>query len=793
MPRARAVRIPATLGRYRVTSMIAAGGMGVVYRGVDPITSEVVALKSVDATRPLNLACFRRETHALTRIAHPGIVRIREQGTDQGVPWCAMDLVEGTPFRQLLSGEEARTGDVRSLRAREPLRGRELTHVLRVVRRLCAPLAFLHGEGIVHRDLKPANVVVTPDGWPVIVDFGLAARFSGLVSREEISAEDHAELGTLGYMAPEQRRGELYDARVDIYAMGCMLYEAITGQLPEPSSPSRPSALGVPVDPELEALVMRLLADDPRERLGYADSLASALTSFVDPEPAPSLAAKTYLYRPTFAGRGETVAQLVSWVESATGGLALVRGESGVGKTRVVMEIARAVARRDVRVVTAECVPVSGTTSAGIQAAPLHPLRPLLRAIADHCRVGGAEMTERLLGKRLRVLGAYEPELLDLATAGHVEPADLSPQGMRARLFADLAETIALFASEMPLLLFIDDVHWMDELTLTFLAEQMQQLGERHVRVIGTYRSDAVDAPLERLVSSAELVIDVHRLDELAVATMVSDMLAMAAPPEPLVRFMRDHSEGNPFFVAEYLRAAVHAGWLIRDSSGTWAVVGVDGSNDGLPLPRSLQELVTQRLSGLSEVAAGFIEASAVLGREVESALLVEMLQLDEPTELEVIEELLRRQVFDETPSQSLRFSHDKLREAAYARLDEDERRRLHERAALAIERARGSEPTRFGVLAHHLLQAGLEERAIDYLEKAGEHALRTAAHGQARQFFERALALAAPTVEPLRRSRWMRKVAEAAFGQGDIAHSERQALETLSRLTGGLPSTKLG
>jgi hypothetical protein len=415
-------RIPVGLGRFRIVSVIAQGGMGVVYRAEDGDTGQVVAVKTVAGSRRLDLECLRREIHALSRLAHPGIIRILEQGVDAGLPWYAMELVEGTSLRQLLDGDGDGDGKAEATRSagapsartrRRPKRGAQLAVLLQVIHRLCAPLAFLHGEGIVHRDLKPENVVVRPSGDPVIVDFGLAAQFSGPVSRDAVSAALHAELGTFGYMAPEQRRGELLDARVDIYALGCILYEALTGQLPMASPPARPAELTGDVDPALDAAVMRLLAPDPRERLGYVDDLASALAGMVAWEPPRGPAPRTYLYRPSFAGRHDALAQLSSWLARDQGGLALVRGESGAGKTRLVMEAARAAVKRGLRVVTAECVPIEGTADAAIQDAPLHPLRPALRAVADHCRAEGAATTERILGRRGRVLAAYEPSLAE--------------------------------------------------------------------------------------------------------------------------------------------------------------------------------------------------------------------------------------------------------------------------------------------------------------------------------------------------------------------------------------------
>lgn len=791
-------RMRSDFGGYRIVSILAEGGMGVVYRAEDRQTGQIVALKTILGSRLLNLECLRREIHALSRLHHPGIVRILQQGVDGGIPWYAMELLEGTSLRSLLDGGAAQatrsTNSPRPPIRGRPIRGAELDFLLRVIRRLCAPLAFLHGEGIVHRDMKPENVVVRPSGEPVIVDFGLAAQFGGPVSRDAISAELHAYLGTFGYMAPEQRRGELLDARVDIYALGCILYEALTGQLPLSSPPPPISQLTDGVDPALEALVMRLLAVDPRERVGYLDDLASALTAIVPPEPYRGPVPRTYLYRPSFVGRHEALSRLSSWLEREPGGIALVQGESGAGKTRLVMEAARIAVRRSMRVVTAECVPIEGTADAAMHDAPLHPLRPVLRAIADYCRIEGSAVTERILGRRGRVLAAYEPALATLPSVeAQPEPAALPPQAARARLYADVAETLTLFASEAALLIIIDDLQWMDELTSSFLVGHADRLAQTGVRIIGTYRSEAVNTALVQIAAVAHLSIRIGRLGGPDVAAIMADMLAIAEPPEALVRFMLDRSEGNPFFVAEYLRAAVHEGWLIRDARGKWGVVGIAGGS--LPLPDSLRELVTRRLSDVSDTAARFIEIAAVMGRDVEPALIVEILELTDTVQLGVLQELMRKQVLEELSDNRFRFAHDKLREVAYDRLADPDRRRLHTLAAGALERTRADDAPSFGVLAHHFLQAGINDRALDYLEKAGHYALRTAAHGQARQFFARALELAGDRteVEPFRRARWMRRMAEAAFGQGDIDGSEAQAVAALARLTEPLPSTRAG
>ena len=246
------------LGPWRVERSIGEGGMGVVYLASHRETGERAALKTVRVTDPILLAGVRREIAALSRLAHPGIVRIVDQGTEGGMPWYAMERLEGETLRawasstvQRVSGTSTffetgprQTRDDRSLPKAAPgpliaqAGGGALAELMMVMQRLCDALAYLHGEGIVHRDLKPENVLVLEGGHPVLVDFGLVTRFAGEASREVLEPVGDA-LGTRGYVAPEQAAGELVDARADLYSLGVMLYELLTGRLPRPARPAR--------------------------------------------------------------------------------------------------------------------------------------------------------------------------------------------------------------------------------------------------------------------------------------------------------------------------------------------------------------------------------------------------------------------------------------------------------------------------------------------------------------------------------------------------------------------------
>ena len=298
--------VPDKIGPYNILGTLGRGGMGVVYRGRHEETGDLAAVKTVRMARESLLASFRREVRALAGLRSPGVVRILGDGVHEGLPWYAMELLDGVTLRRMLTpgpgGDGERTAveiatvsDATQLApmpttSRDPAPAPSRAAALAVLRRLCTTLAFVHGEGIVHRDLKPSNVVVLPSGTPVLVDFGIVAHFAGTSSREALGLTADS-LGTVAYIAPEQLLGELVDARADLYALGCVLYEVLTGAPPfagrsyvdtvtahleeEPVPPSELADCPAGLD----ALVMRLLAKRPAESRSSRSRNRSSVSS----------------------------------------------------------------------------------------------------------------------------------------------------------------------------------------------------------------------------------------------------------------------------------------------------------------------------------------------------------------------------------------------------------------------------------------------------------------------------------------------------------------------------------
>ncbi|WP_257462211.1 serine/threonine-protein kinase [Archangium lipolyticum] len=754
---------PRSLGPYQLQGVLGRGGMGVVYLGHHRDRNELVALKTVRGALESPLTRLQWEVRMLGRIQHPGVVRILDNGISGGLPWYAMELVKGRTLQHLIE---------RSWRAEEPpldAASPELPvlPLLKLVRSLCAPLAYLHGCGLVHRDLKPGNVFVREDGSVVLGDLGVAAAFSGAHGRELLQV-DEARLGTLLYMAPEQILGDLVDARADLYSLGCILYECVTGfppfvgvtsravrkqHLRQPPTP--PSALlEEPLPERLEWLILKLLEKRPQDRLGYAQDVDRVLGELgveaVRPAHLPR--PRPYLYRSLFTGREDAVRSLRARLDALSqgrGDRVFIGGGSGVGKTRLAMEMAREAVFSELTVVTGECIPLglSGTrVVATTRASPLHPFRPLLTLVVDRCRAWGEAETERILGPWGKVLVPFEPALDSLPCLRERPPPPplANNEAERARIFTSLQEVLFAFGEEESLLFILDDLQWADELTLSFLKQlRYEDLAERGVLLLGTYRMEELREPLREVVSARALHLELGRLDESSIRSMVRGMLALDSLPPDFDGLVLQ-SEGNPFFVAEYLRAAIAEGLLYRDASGRWRLdERAPGSLEALALPESIAEIINRRLGGLDARARVMVELAAVLGRELDAELLLSTVPLSEPAGLEALETLRVRQVLEHVGGGRLRFIHDKLRELTYASLPPERRRQLHHRSAEALEQRHAREQDfalLFPSLAHHWAKAEVHERASRYFRLAGDRARATYANGQAISFYQSAL-----------------------------------------------------
>src|SRR6266446_1716923 len=257
-------------GRYRVVALAGRGGMGEVYRAEDLKLSQIVAIKFLPAALSRDagaLARFHSEVRIARQVSHPNVCRVFDIGDADGIPFLTMEYVDGEDLASLVR----RIGRLSSDKAIE------------IARQACAGLAAAHDRGVIHRDLKPANLMLDSTGKIRITDFGLAA-ISASLDATDVKA------GTPAYMAPEQLEGKEVTARSDLYSLGLVLYEILTGKrafnattLPElmkqreSSVPASPSTLVRDLDPLVERVILRCLEKDPAQRPASALQVAAAL------------------------------------------------------------------------------------------------------------------------------------------------------------------------------------------------------------------------------------------------------------------------------------------------------------------------------------------------------------------------------------------------------------------------------------------------------------------------------------------------------------------------------------
>src|ERR1700755_2769974 len=252
-------------GRYEIVAELGRGAMGVVYKATDPVIGRPVAVKTIKLseqgtglTRTELIARFQTEARAAGLLTHPNIVVVFDAGEEDGLYYITMELVEGKSLQALLDSGQAFP----------------LPRVLRIMEQTCSALQFAHERNIVHRDIKPANLMLTRDDTVKVTDFGTAK----ILQFGTVQQTTHV-MGTPSYMSPEQVKGRPVDGRSDIFSLGVVLYELLTGEKPFPGQsittviykivneePIPPRTLNPSIHQGLSDIVMRALAKEPEVR-----------------------------------------------------------------------------------------------------------------------------------------------------------------------------------------------------------------------------------------------------------------------------------------------------------------------------------------------------------------------------------------------------------------------------------------------------------------------------------------------------------------------------------------------
>jgi diguanylate cyclase (GGDEF)-like protein len=672
------------------------------------------------------LMALRREAALLAWVGHPGLPQVHEVGQVDDHCHLIMDLVQGRELSAVLAGGMAPVEQIVEL-------GAQVGEIL----------AAVHQVGLVHRDVKPHNIMIEPDGRVRLIDFGTAAWAGG--EKVDVVA------GTLLYCAPEQS-GMIkrpVDARSDLYSLGVVLFEALAGHPPFVSddvaellrmhvvtAPARLDEQRPEVSGALADVVAKLLAKDPDDRYQTSASLVADLRALaLDPSAARTPPAADEAGLAPLIGRDAERTRLAERWQRARdgyGGVAVVSGGPGVGKTRLMRELANLVRRHGLPVLWADCDGDAGPLST-IRAAVEHHLAGLHR-LPPQPRDIAIRQVREAAGPAAVLLGRLSPVLAEILTDDEPEhPSTDNPDVLTSAAATFLAELARVSGGA---LLCLDGATAADEATQAVLRQLAAGLADAPLLVVLTTPDAAAERPI---IEQADCVLTLRPFGAEAVtALVVAVARGLAGDPE-LTESLVARCGTTPFEVQEYVRAVVDAGLLMPH----WGTVQLDLPGlDALVLPEDMFELILRRVDGLDPRCRDLLTVGAAIGLRFDRELVARAGDLDDPDDAaELLDQAAARMVLEYRDGE-LRFVHDGIRQALLGALDGPARRRLHQRIADVLDEGGSTDPAHIYALGRHCLHGEPDRepaRSLAALLAAGRQAIADCAPTDAVELLEQA------------------------------------------------------
>lgn len=717
--------------RYQIRQKIGAGGMGIVYQVMDRLTRQNVALKRV--TTPDNQLMFAsrasndnfhlaiaQEFKVLASLRHPNIIRVLDYGFD----------ADQAPFFTMSYLEQVKT----IIDAGHPL---PLSAKMRLIMQALNALLYLHRHNVLHRDLKPANILVDNDLTLTVLDFGLS-----------ITTKEARELvGTLRYIAPETLQHSITTQASDLYSLGVVAYELITGQSPyEMTHPNQLIAdiihknvdVELIEDVDLQRLMTRWLHKIPAKRPQDAQELIAALKPYVGDEPLIETVKiqESFLQSAQFVGRNSEFSQLKQALERAASGKGsgwLIGGESGVGKSRLLDEL-----RTLGLVQGATVIRTSGIQESGLS---FQLWRDVIRRLVLNVTISDIEAG---------ILVEVVPDIGSLLENQDIIPA---PE-INAVLAQDrLIQTITDLVKRQPQLtvLLLEDLHWVDE-SLKVIDRLWAFVDNLPLMIVGNYRNDERPDLAERLMGMNQITL--NRFDATAIQDLSVSMLGKDGAMPEIIDFLQTQTEGNAFFIVEAMRAlAENAGDLSQIGAKTLPEYVITGG---------MQDVVQRRINRIPEQLHPLLKVCAVIGRNVLPELLQ---QIESPVTIEEWVTLCINGAILEHRDGNLRFAHDKLREIILNDLAAAEIRTYNQQAAELIESYYPDYLQYAATLSNHWQHADNEPKTTYYASITCEKMSAIANYNDTHKYGTRALA--GESLSPVRRADIMRMVGAALHQMG--------------------------
>src|SRR5271157_196718 len=730
------------VSHYRILERLGKGGMGVVYKAEDTRLGRTVAIKFLPegiADDAIALERFHREARAASALNHPNIVTVHEIGETESGSFLVMEWIQGETLRSRMK----RSLDLATL----------IDYGIQVAR----ALKIAHQAGIIHRDIKPENIMVRSDGYLKLVDFGLA-RVGIYPDEKTVSlgiTKEGSWMGTIDYFSPEQARAEPLEWGSDIFSLGIVLFEAATGVHPfyaggSPFStangilsqdPIPPTRINPGIPAPFERLLLSMLQKDARLRPSAAE-VEQALDSLRTPA---SEVDTVFLKTPDrhTVGRGQQLQELhaaLNLAAAGRGSLVCVSGEAGIGKSTLIQEFLASL-----KLSGHSCSVARGRCSERL--ADGEAYLPILEALDSLLHSGNADSVTRIM-RTLAPSWFLELAPVQQQDSSMIRLADskaTSQERLKREFFSFLQE----LCRHRPLLLFLEDVHWIDTSTVDLLAYITTRFESLPLLVVLTYRAGEM---VEHMHPLLQLKLDLEArgscrelsLQDLGKAD-VAAYLALEFPehrfPPSFAEFLWQRTEGNPLFMVDLVRDLRDRKIIVQEQ-GRW-ILSQPMEEIGSDVPASVRSMIQRKIDSLSEPDRRLLQAASVEGSEFHSVVLAAAISADAAEVEERLENIERIHFFvqrigekefpDGTLTLHLRFVHALYQNALYAMLTPTRRTGLSTATANMLLRFH---PDSQASIAHQvalLFESGRDfSRAAEYFTIAAERAAGVFANQEA-------------------------------------------------------------
>ncbi|OGL42409.1 MAG: hypothetical protein A2161_17335 [Candidatus Schekmanbacteria bacterium RBG_13_48_7] len=769
------------IDHYRIIKSLGKGRYGVVYHVADELDGSEYALKLFqyrDPSAQTPVRRFRREFQSIVKLDHPHIIKVFEMGSYNEQLFYTMELVDGLTLNRYFDPDQKHTGK------KDLMNPDRLERIFTCMDQILSALNYLHRQNIVHRDLKPENIMIDYSGNVKIMDFGLIKNFD---TRSALTVQGTI-VGTLTHIAPEQIKGVEIDGRADLYSLGIILYESLTGELPFIAEdipgllfqhlyklPESPKRFNPDIDDKLAEIIIRSLQKEPVFRFLSASDFQRELNlyrnqTFGKVDNCKPIADKykqvktseSLILIPMFCGREKELNILINATDQLVtehkNHFFIINSEKGMGKTRLITEFHNRIAIKNVKLFKGiafkhELFPFRMYSDIFSQMAQIFSSSEIPR-LCDP-----SNNQEKNVDKLKEILSGFQyiPE-----KRSSLETPGFTSLEYKTFFFKAIQVLLKSIAEKTPVIITLDDIHYTDEYSLDLTKYLIQNMifdvvsaeGKNDKFPVLIIAACCPDELLERPTfnSFIEMYKDqnfvtnmfLKRFSDKELEQFILSLLGITNMPDKLFELMSRESEGNLFFTEEIIRSLIETHKLFRKNN-LWYF---DHENvQSIDVPEKIRIRINNRLNSLNDDVIKVLNIAALIGREFDFELLMHVTEHEEIVLLEIIDQLVKKHFLKE-PEKSddthFLFYHDKIREVIIDNIKIPARKRkLHSKIAKKMESLFSSNLSpNYSVLAFHFERAKEFAAAIYYYQKAAEHTVSQNLNHAALRLYKNSLEL---------------------------------------------------